>query len=116
MENRQLNCRIQFDEAEGNILVPSLRNIPLAQISCLYAMAPTMTWLGCHGDERRQPRLGAKASQRYKFSSGEGGGVILPASCTEIAAPQDAKLSAMAPEPSEQLRIMTPTPRRHTRR
>ena len=33
----------------------------------------------------------------------------VPAPSTEIAAPQDAKLSALAPEPSEPLTIMKPT-------
>jgi len=66
-------------------------------------MVATVTWLGGQGDERRQPRLGAKTSKRYKFSSGEGGGVLLPASSTEISAPQDAKLSVLVPEPSEHL-------------
>jgi hypothetical protein len=33
----------------------------------------------------------------------QGGGVFLPAPATETAAPQDAKLNALAPEPTEHL-------------
>jgi len=62
-----------------------------------------VTWLGGQGDARRQPRLGKKLSQRYKFYSVAGGGVFLPAPSTEKAAPQDAKRSALASEPSEVL-------------
>jgi len=44
-----------------------------------------------------------EAIKRIQVCSAAGGGVLLPASYTEIAAPQDAKLSALAPEPSEHL-------------
>ena len=72
-------------------------------------MVPTVKWLGGQGDERRQPRLGGKQSRRYKFFSVAGGGVFFPAPSTEKPLPQDAKLSSLAPEPSEQLSIMTST-------
>jgi len=39
--------------------------------------------------------------KRCKSFSAEGGGVFLPAPSTKIAAPQDAKRSALAPEPSD---------------
>jgi len=42
-----------------------------------------------------------KAIQKIPVFSVEGGGVLLPAPSAEIAAPQDAKRSALAPEPSE---------------
>ncbi len=44
-----------------------------------------------------------EAIQKIQVLSAKGGGLLLPAPSTEIAAPQDAKLSALAPEPSEQL-------------
>jgi hypothetical protein len=44
-----------------------------------------------------------KAFRKIQLFSAEGGGVLFPASSTEISAPQDAKLSALAPEPSEHL-------------
>jgi hypothetical protein len=44
-----------------------------------------------------------EAIKKMQVFSAEGGGVLLPAPSTEIAAPQDANLSAMIPEPSEQL-------------
>ena len=47
--------------------------------------------------------------RRSKPPSVEAGGVHLPALSTEIALPQDAKLSALAPEPSELREIMKPT-------
>jgi hypothetical protein len=43
------------------------------------------------------------AIQKIQVFSGEGGGVFLPAPSTEIAVPQDVKLSGLAPEPCEQL-------------
>jgi hypothetical protein len=39
--------------------------------------------------------------KKMQVSSAEGGGVLLPAPSTKIAAPQDAKRSALAPEPSD---------------
>jgi len=50
-----------------------------------------------------------EAIQKMQVISAAGGGVLLPAPSTEIAAPQDAKLSALVPEPSEQLPIMAST-------
>ena len=50
-----------------------------------------------------------EAIQKMQVISAAGGGVLLPDPSTEIAAPQDAKLSVLAPEPSEQLRIMAST-------
>jgi len=44
-----------------------------------------------------------EANQKIQLFSAAGGGVFLPAPSAEIAAPQDAKLSALVPEPSEQL-------------
>ncbi len=44
-----------------------------------------------------------EAVKEIQFFSAAGGGVSLPAPSTEIAAPQDAKLSVLVPEPSEQL-------------
>jgi len=44
-----------------------------------------------------------KAIQKIQAFSATGGGVLLPAPSSEISAPQDAKLSALVPEPSEQL-------------
>jgi hypothetical protein len=44
----------------------------------------------------------AEAIQKIQVSSAAGGGVLFPAPSTEIAVPQDAKLSALAPEPCEQ--------------
>jgi hypothetical protein len=41
--------------------------------------------------------------KKIQVFSAAGGGVFLPAQSTEIAAPQDAKLSALVPEPSEHL-------------
>jgi len=74
-------------------------------------MVVTVTGLGGQGGERRQPRLGGSnpedASYFRRRSPAVGG--ILPDPSTEIAAPQDAKLSVLAPEPSEQLRIMAST-------
>jgi len=45
----------------------------------------------------------AEAIKKIQVFSAEGGGVFFPAPSTEIAAPQDAKLSVLVPEPSEQL-------------
>jgi len=42
-----------------------------------------------------------KTIQKIQVFSAAGGGVLLPAPSTEIAAPQDAKLSALVPEPYE---------------
>jgi len=42
-----------------------------------------------------------EAIQEIQVFSVAGGEVLLPAPFTEIAAPQDAKLSALAPEPSD---------------
>jgi hypothetical protein len=68
-----------------------------------------MTWFGGQGGERQQPRPGAKLTRRSRHLSVEAGGVHLPAPSTEIAAPQDAKLTPLAPEPSEPLEIMKAT-------
>jgi len=65
-------------------------------------MVTTVTGLGGQGDERRQPRLGGCDQEDTSFFRRQEGGVLLPAPSTEIPAPQDAKLSALAPEPSEQ--------------
>jgi len=69
-------------------------------------MVATVTWLGGQGDESRDggtASAGRKESKGYKFFSAEGGGVFFPAPSTEIAPPQDAKLSVLVPEPSDQL-------------
>jgi len=42
----------------------------------------------------------AEAIKEIQAFSAEGGGLFLPAPSTQIAAPQDAKLSAVAHEPS----------------
>ena len=47
-----------------------------------------------------------EAIQEIRPFSAAGDGLLLPGPSTEIAAPQDAKLSARAPEPSEQLWIV----------
>ena len=44
--------------------------------------------------------------KKIQVFSVSGGGLFLPAPSTEIAVPQDDKLSAPAPEPSEHLQIM----------
>jgi len=44
-----------------------------------------------------------EAIQKIQVFYAAGGGVLLPAPSAEIAAPQDAKLSVLAPEPSDQL-------------
>ena len=77
-------------------------------LQCI-CLAPTVTWLGGRGDERRQPRPGGCRRRGSKFLSVEAGGVHLPAPFTEIAPPQDAKLSAAVPEPWDPLRIMRRT-------
>jgi hypothetical protein len=69
-------------------------------------------WLGGQGDESRHggaASAGWKRSRKYTFFPAAGGGGLLPAPSTQIAVPQDAKLSALAPEPSEQLSIMAQT-------
>jgi len=48
-----------------------------------------------------------EAIKKVHLFSAAGGGRLLPAPSTQIAAPQDAKVSALVPEPSEQLSIMT---------
>jgi len=50
-----------------------------------------------------------EAIKKIQVFSAAGGGVLLPAPSTEIAAPHDAKVSALAPEPSEALWIMRRT-------
>ena len=55
-------------------------------------MAATVTGLGGQGGERRQPRPGGSNTEDVSYFR-RGGGVLLPALSTEIAAPQDAKLS-----------------------
>ena len=72
-------------------------------------MVATVTGLGGQGDERRQPRLGGCNPEDPSFFPPPGGGVLLPAPSTEIAAPQDAKLSVLAPEPFEHLQLMKRT-------
>jgi len=42
-----------------------------------------------------------EAIQNIQLYSAAGGGVLLPAPFTEIAAPQDDKLSALTPEPGK---------------
>jgi len=44
-----------------------------------------------------------EAIKKIQVFSAAGGGVLLPAPSTEIAAPQDVKLSALVPAPSEHL-------------
>jgi len=44
-----------------------------------------------------------KAFKKIQVYSAKRGGVFHPAPSAEIAAPQDAKLSVLAPEPSEHL-------------
>ena len=44
----------------------------------------------------------AEVIRKIQLASVEEGGVLLPAPSAEIAPPQDAKLNALAPEPSDQ--------------
>ncbi len=50
-----------------------------------------------------------EAVEKIQVFSAAGGGVLLPAPSPEITAPQDAKLSALTPEPSEHPYIMERT-------
>ena len=66
-------------------------------------MSTTVTGLGGRSGERRQPRPGANWPMKEKNLSVEAGGVHLPAPSAEKPPPQAAKLSALTPQPCEQL-------------
>ena len=55
-----------------------------------------------------------EAIQKMQVFSAAGGGAFLPAPSTEIPAPQDAKLSVLAPEPSDSYEKWHALPRRNT--